>query len=108
MMSISPAHLAFLPQSYFQSPATVQGAPLPLNPNHLMPLGLVNIPPISSSFGSSLESLARAAKEHTRQFSNFSPAHFPEALSPSHIPTGKSSGEMFVSAPPSTISITKT
>ena len=46
MMYIFP-----LPQIYFLTSATVQGAPPPFNTNHLILPGLMNIPKTSSSFG---------------------------------------------------------
>ena len=45
-----------------------------------------------------MESLARASQECTSQFSNFSPAHIPEAFSPSHNPSGESFDQMGLSA----------
>ena len=53
--------------------------------------GLFNIPPASSSFGSSLESLVRAAKEQKRQFSKSGPEHVPEVFNLSHKPSGSGS-----------------
>ena len=63
----------------------------PTNTNPLMLPGLMNIPPPaaaapSSPFGSSLESLARAAEERARNFGSYSPAHIPAAFSPAHVP----------------------
>ena len=69
MMSILPSSLSFLPHSYFPSPAP------------LLTPGLMNIPS-TSSFGSSLECLARAAKEQTRQYGHYSPANIPAVVSP--------------------------
>merc|ERR1712123_261791 len=83
--------MGYLPHSYFSSNAILPGLMMPpLNTNPLMLPGLMNIPTTaapSSPFGSSLESLARAAEERARNFGSFSPAHIPAAFSPAHVPT---------------------
>merc|ERR1712106_1102418 len=77
--------MGYLPHSYFSSNAILPGLMMPpLNTNPLMLPGLMNIPTTaapSSPFGSSLESLARAAEERARNFGSFSPAHVPAAQS---------------------------
>merc|ERR1712106_294435 len=82
--------MGYLPHSYFSSNSIVPGLMMaPLNTNPLMLPGLMNIPTTaapSSPFGSSLESLARAAEERARNFGSFSPAHIPAGFSPAHIP----------------------
>jgi len=88
--SIFSNPMAFLPPSYFSSPSSAAGLMMPpSNTNPLMLPGLMNIPPAaapSSPFGSSLESLARAAEERARNFGSYSPAHIPAAFSPAHVP----------------------
>lgn len=90
MSSIFANPMGYLSHSYFSSQATVPGLMMPpLNSNPLMLPGLMNIPPSatpSSPFGSSLESLARAAEERARNFGGYSPAHIPAAFSPAHVP----------------------
>jgi len=89
--SIFTSPMAYLPHSYFSSPSQAPGLMMPpSNTNPLMLPGLMNIPPPaaapSSPFGSSLESLARAAEERARNFGSYSPAHIPAAFSPAHTP----------------------
>ena len=90
--SIFSNPMAYLPHSYFSSPNAAPGLMMPpTNTNPLMLPGLMNIPPPaaaapSSPFGSSLESLARAAEERARNFGSYSPAHIPAAFSPAHVP----------------------
>ena len=73
----------------------------PLSTNPLMLPGLMNIPATlsSSPFGSSLESLARAAGERARNFGNFSPAHVPVAFSPAQVPAAFSPAHVPGTAP---------
>jgi len=89
--AIFPNPLSYLPHSYFSSPQAGPGLMMPpSSTNPLMLPGLMNIPPPaapSSPFGSSLESLARAAEERARNFGSYSPAHIPAAFSPAHAPT---------------------
>ena len=88
--SIFANPMSYLSHPYFSQAAAATNLMMPpLNSNPLMLPGLMNIPPIatpSSPFGSSLESLARAAEERARNFGGYSPAHIPGAFSPAHVP----------------------
>merc|ERR1712106_228544 len=102
MPSLIPTQLGFMPHTFLSSQAEGGLMMPPLSTNPLMLPGLMNIPPTAlslSPFGSSLESLARAAGERARNFGNFSPAHVPAGFSPAQVPAAFSPAHVPGTAP---------